>query len=145
MDHTNITIEEFQEVIKNICSRDTSADPDHWFEENPTWGHCAVVSLLAQDQFGGTLVRHSFENIPELEYIRSHYTNMLPGGKKADFTRQEFQGNLPADLPQEERPRERVLSYPDTQQRYRLIKARYEAYLDNVVARKGGAVVDRVR
>ena len=129
MEQAKITTEEFRKVIEKICSRDTSADPEHWLAENPTWGHCAVVSLLSQDQFGGALIRQSLDGIAGLEYLRSHYSNRLPDGTEADYTLGQFQGKLPADLSKEERPRERVLSYPDTQKRYQLLKNRFEAEL----------------
>ncbi|MEN9551781.1 MAG: hypothetical protein RI935_158 [Candidatus Parcubacteria bacterium] len=132
MEAAKITTEDFQKVVKNICARDTSADPEHWSAENPMWGHCAVLSLLAQDQFGGTLVRQSLEDVEGLEYLRSHYSNKLPDGTDADFTFEQFQGKLLPDLIKEVRPRERVLSYPDTVKRYEFLKSRFEAGLSKI-------------
>ena len=125
----SITKEKFQEIIEIICSDDTSADPKHWSAENPTWGHCAVVALLAQDQFGGALIRQSFENVEGFGHLLSHYSNKLAGGSEVDFTQEQFQGRLPQGLIKEERPRERVLSYPDTKRRYELLKDRFETEL----------------
>lgn len=119
--------EDFSKIIEKICTRDTSADPEHWSAENPMWGHCAVVSLLAQDQFGGILIRQSLEGIAGLEYLRSHYSNRFPDDLEFDFTLKQFQGKLPTNLSKEERSRERVLSYPNTQKRYKLLKDRFEA------------------
>ncbi len=121
----------FLKILAKICDRDTSADPEHWSAENPLWGHCAVVALLAQDQFGGTLVRWYLEGVAGLEHVRSHYSNILPDGTEFDFTAEQFQGKLPKDLPAEERTREQVLSYPDTQRRYELLRDRFEAELLN--------------
>ena len=129
MDKAKITTEKFSKIISVICTRDTSADPEHWSTENPMWGHCAIVSLLAQDQFGGTLIRQSLEGVNGFDYLRSHYSNKLSDGIEYDFTLEQFQGRLPTNLPKEERPREHVLSYPDTQKRYELLKDRFKAEL----------------
>jgi len=50
-----MTTEEFKKTILNICSKDTSSDPANWTKDNPTYGHCAIVSVLAQDKFGGII------------------------------------------------------------------------------------------
>ncbi|HYF10247.1 MAG TPA: hypothetical protein VD967_01415 [Candidatus Paceibacterota bacterium] len=121
-----MTIERFQELVPLICARETSADPQNWSEKNPLWGHCAVVSLLAQELFGGSLLRRSLAGIPGLEYLRSHYSNRLPNGEEIDFTLEQFEGRLPENLPTEERERERALSYPDTERRYALLKKHFE-------------------
>lgn len=144
MSQAKIIIEEFARIIPKICSRDTSADPEHWSEENSTWGHCAVVSLLVQEQFGGTLLRQSLENIAGLEYLRSHYSNKLPDDLEVDFTLEQFQDRLPKDLPKEERLRERVLSYPDTQKRYELLKSRFQAELVKTLADRGGQLIIKI-
>ena len=119
-----ISFSKFSSVVKEVCARDTSADPELWSAENPLWGHCAVVSLVAQDLFGGTLVRQSLENVPGLEHLRSHYSNRLPDGTEVDFTLEQFAGMLRTGLPKEERTRERVLAHPDTRERYELLKTR---------------------
>lgn len=144
MSQEKISAEEFSKIVPKICDRDTSADSEHWSEENPMWGHCAVVSLLAQEQFGGTLLRQSLENVDELEYLRSHYSNKLPDDLEVDFTLEQFQGRLPKDLPKEERLRERVLSYPDTQKRYELLKSRFQAELVKILADRGGQLIIKI-
>ncbi len=125
--NNHIAKQKFVQIISRICRRDTSADPEHWGEKNPLWGHCAVVSLLAQDQFGGSLIRQSLEGVPGLEYLRSHYINRLPDGEEIDFTIEQFQGRPLALLPAEERTRERILSYPDTARRYEILKSRFQS------------------
>lgn len=127
MEPTEIFFEDFSKAIKKTCARDTSANPEFWSAENPMWGHCAVVALIAQDLFGGALVRQSLEKVAGLEYLRFHYSNKLADGTNIDFTLEQFQGKLPANLPKEERTRERVLSYPNTQKRYKLLKDRFKA------------------
>lgn len=124
MSQVKITIEQFSLIVPKICFRDTSSDPEHWTDANPLWGHCAVVSLLAQDYFGGELVRASLENISEYSYPRSHYWNQLPDCSDADFTAEQYKV-MPEFKNIEIYPRERVLSYPDTQRRYETLVERF--------------------
>ncbi len=121
-----VTQEKFLELIRQAAGKDTSSDPDNWSTDNPLWGHCAVVSLVAQDYFGGELVRGSLQDVPEFAHLRSHYWNKLPDGKEVDFTAEQFKTLLPA-LEKEVRPREQMLGYPDTQRRYELLKDRLGA------------------
>lgn len=125
MNESKITVENFSGIVEKVCARDTSADPEGWSEKNPLWGHCAVVSLLAQDLFGGTLIRRSLETVAGLEHLRSHYSNRLTNGAEVDFTRKQFQQELPDNLLKEERDREQALFHPDTQKRYELLKGRF--------------------
>ncbi len=50
------SIQEFNNLIPDICSQETSSHPELWNKENPTQGHCAIVSVLAQELFGGEIV-----------------------------------------------------------------------------------------
>lgn len=122
--------QKFQEIINKIYSSDTSSNPQNWTAENPAMGHCAVVSLLAQDYFGGVLLRKSLQDAVGFENMRSHYLNKLPDGKEIDFTIDQFQGKLPENVPTQERDREEVISYPDTKRRYDILKSRF---IENLV------------
>ena len=115
---------EFQDVVRQASSIITSADAEGWTEQNPLWGHCAVVALLAQDYFGGTILRASLEGTPFHE-SSSHYRN-----EAFDFTEEQFAGNTP-DLTYEIRTREYLLSNEDTGLRYQLLKAAFEQLLNN--------------
>lgn len=120
--------QEFLTKIKQITSSDTSSDPEGWTLDNPLWGHCAVVSLLAQDYFGGTIFRGSLEGIDKYIYLRSHYWNSLPEGE-IDFTAEQYPDLKFSDLLKGERSREQILSYPDTERRYMLLKKRFDDVL----------------
>ncbi len=120
-----MTHEKFLKILKDVASKDTSADREGWTFENPLWGHCAVASLLAQDYFGGSLVRGSLEGNEKYTHLRSHFWNRLPEGE-VDFTAEQYSDLKFSDLPKEIRDRERVLSYPDTQRRYTLLKERFD-------------------
>ncbi|MEK7118366.1 MAG: hypothetical protein AAB869_02035, partial [Patescibacteria group bacterium] len=104
-------------------------DVINWTPENPLYAHCAVVALVAQDIFGGNLLRASLEPYPEFAHMRSHYWNVLPDGKEVDFTEPQFLGHRP-QLVGEPRTRSYVLFDPKTGepreiiQRYKLLAFR---------------------
>lgn len=123
-----MTQEKFLEIIKKIVSQETSADPENWTPENTLWGHCAVVSLLAQDYFGGDLIRGSLEDFPEYAYLRSHYWNRLPDGNEIDLTQGQFI-KRPCFIHIEMRTREDTLNWPDTKRRYDLLQTRFNDVL----------------
>lgn len=113
---------EFLQLIQKACQRETSADPDGWSDDNPTWGHCAVVALLAQDFFGGQILRASLNETP-FASSGSHYRN-----ESDDFTEEQF-GGFQLNLFFEPRTREYLLSNINTATRYQLLKAAFEALL----------------
>lgn len=108
-----------------ICTDETTQDQAGWTKENPLWGHCAVVALLAQDLFGGELLRASLDGTP-FTSVRSHYWNRLPNGIEVDFTNPQFGDNPPVGLQAETRTREYLLSNPNTRSRYEILKKRFK-------------------
>lgn len=117
--------EDFIKKLRIVASRDTSSDPEGWTSNNPLWGHCAVVSLLAQDYFGGDLIRGALDKHPKYASLLSHFWNSLPEGE-VDFTAEQYSDLRFGELKKEPRDRERVLSHPDTQRRYLKLKHRFE-------------------
>ena len=120
-----MTQETFRKILQIIASKDTSADPEGWTQENPLWGHCVVVSLLAQDYFGGKLFKGLIEGNSKYEHLHSHFWNNLPVGE-VDFTAEQYPDLKFSDLSKEPRERERVLSHPDAKKRYNLLRNRFE-------------------
>ncbi len=115
--------EEFYRNILSICNEDTSSDPINWSKDNPTYGHCAIVSVLAQELFGGVILRKSYiENGIE----NSHYLNKLPDNTEIDFTKDQFKGNIPNFSKTEERTKDKILSNPNTLKRYNLLISRFK-------------------
>lgn len=126
MDMTAFTerYEAFAALLTSLAARDTSADPDGWTPQNPLWGHCAVAATVAQDRFGGTLLRASLENHPKWAQMRSHYWNQFPEGIQRDLTEPQFGGDPPQGLEATERTRAYVLSHPATLERYKRLSWR---------------------
>ena len=114
-----VSIEQFEALLPKICDKKTSSDPDNWLPQNPLWGHCAVVSLVAQNLFGGKLARASLENT-KFAAMRSHYWNQLPNDA-IDFTRDQFGDSYPEMTDRVIRERAYVLSSAETLKRYKLL------------------------
>lgn len=114
----------FISKLREIAQRDTSADPSGWSPDNPLWGHCAVGALLAQDHYGGDLIRGSLEDIPKYAHLRSHYWNRIDG-EYVDFTSEPYPDISYQELQGEICDRERVLRYEDTVRRYQLLNERF--------------------
>jgi len=123
-----MTVERFLDLIRRAAKKDTSYDGAHWCKENPLWGHCAVVALLAQDHFGGVIMRGSLEDIPGLETMRSHYWNRLPDKQHIDFTIEQFAEKLPK-LQAATRSRKKILAYPGVEKRYLRLVSRFDKLL----------------
>lgn len=126
MENPRLTLQEFQKTLQFVCAVDTAAaGGEGWTQENPTWGHCAVASLVAQNFFGGELLRISLDGT-DFAASRSHYFNRLPDGTLFDATEAQFQGRLTTTtLPAEKRTREYVLEGADTRERYAILAFRF--------------------
>lgn len=114
-----------------LCwSAETSVDSNDWTRENPAWGQCAVTTLVAQDFFGGEILRASLEDVDGYEYMRSHYWNRLPDGAQIDFSQRQFD-QLAYDKipPGETRTREYLMSNEGTRSRFARLRLAIEAEL----------------
>ena len=127
-----MTTQEFITRIKEIGAPDTSSDPDGWTPENPLWGHCAIVSLLAQEIFGGELVKASLKDHPQYSHIRSHIWNRIDGEDR-DFTQDQYTDLSYTDLVAEVRVRDSILNHHDTIRRFSLIKIRFELIVEKAI------------
>jgi hypothetical protein len=105
--------------LRDVWSRDTSAQPDEWTAQNPALGQCAVTALIVQDVCGGDLLRSTVDGI-------SHYWNRLPSGAELDLTFEQFGPGARIDATPVVRDREYVLSFQPTVDRYDLLSALME-------------------
>lgn len=121
-----ISREAFKTALAVSVARETSSVPELWTPENPMLGHCAVASVVAQDYFGGDILRATLKGT-DFEYLRSHYWNRLPDGE-IDFTKAQFQGRAPI-LIGLERSREQILEREQDLRRYNLLSAAVEIAL----------------
>lgn len=125
-----ITPQQLKEILPKICDKETSLDSKEWTQENPMLGHCAVASLVAQNLFGGELLRASLLDTP-FAHMRSHYWNKFPDGAEEDFTKAQFGENYPQNLKAEPRDRSKILEYIETANRYKLLAFRLAKHLSN--------------
>ncbi|MBI2108753.1 MAG: hypothetical protein HYT93_01040 [Parcubacteria group bacterium] len=110
--------------MRLCCTKETSASPDTWTPKNPLWGHCAAVSLVAQNMFGGTLLRVSLTDTP-FKAMRSHYFNKLPDGTVIDFTKEQFGKLYPSGLKTKTRTCGSILEHESTRNRYKKLALRF--------------------
>ncbi|MDO8558549.1 MAG: hypothetical protein Q7S09_05200 [bacterium] len=123
-----ITPEQFKELLPSICSEETSQDAKGWTPDNPLWGHCAVVSLVAQNLFGGKIWRAEYTD--RQSKTNSHYWNECADGAVEDFTVAQFGYAFPEMRNPVVRDRVSMLYHKegDSEERKRIIKKARERY-----------------
>lgn len=121
-----------QKIIQISCSAETSADPENWTEDNPLYGHCAIIAILVQSGCEGYLLRASLESVKGYEQMRSHYWNLLPNGIEIDMSSGQFKGNdrklVPAGQAMKDGKvitAESLLANESTAKRYALLEKRF--------------------
>ncbi len=130
-----IALKEYLGVLIPVCSAETSSDPVNWTPENPLHGHCAVVAVLVQENFGGEILRASLLGVKGYEQMQSHYWNRSKNGSEVDLTAGQFRGNDRDLVPEGKNTkrdgqtgeevlitRESLLAYEPTRRRYELLK-----------------------
>ncbi len=119
-------LHDFEKALQAAWSHETSYYPDAWTQAQPSWGQCAVSTLVAQDVLGGEIL-WSRVVLPSGETV-SHYYNKI-NSEVIDLTRAQFpEGTvIPAGVPKSDgfaTTREYMLSNTDTRRRYELLKER---------------------
>ena len=127
----NISV--LKKAIQTSWNKETSSDPEKWSCDNPAWGQCAVTALIVNDYLGGDIV-WAEAKITDGRGI-SHYFNYA-NRKEIDLTRIQFPERtiIPAGVDKRKEfasTRKYVLSFPATQQRYRILKQKVEENLNN--------------
>lgn len=125
-----MTKDKFIEILKKVSTQETSFNPSGWTENNPLWGHCAIAALLAQDYFGGEIMKGSLKGNDKYKYLKSHFWNRLPEGREVDFTKDQYTDLEFKDLYGENEEREKVLAYKGTTERYITLRKAFISYLN---------------
>jgi hypothetical protein len=86
-----------------------------------------VTALVVQDYCGGAIVYGEVNGIP-------HYWNRLPSNVELDLTLQQF-GKSARHSKAQPCGREFILSYPDTDRRYRELQERVSSRLANGIVK----------
>lgn len=121
-----ISVLEFEQVLPQICDAKIAKHPDSWTPDNPLFGTCVPVAVVAQRLFGGKLLRASLKPFPEIsrKYMNWHWMNRLPNGESRDFTQAQFGNEYPRGMQFIEIPISRVANIPDVAQRSDLLYKR---------------------
>jgi len=93
-----IAPEKFREILPLICDKETSGDHEGWKPDNPLWGHCAVIAMLANNLFGGKILNGKInfsDSGGKIFKDISHYWNLLPKEIEVDFSSDQFGKNQP--------------------------------------------------
>lgn len=72
-----------EEAIKKSWNKDTCHPPlaENWTSKNPSFGQCAVTSLVVRDYLGGEILKCK---------PLHHYYNQLGDGTIIDLTKSQF-------------------------------------------------------
>jgi hypothetical protein len=83
----------FVRILSRACSVETCYPPiaDRWTEENPFYGHCAVIAELVRRNFGGKIAK-SRVTLADKEKVL-HYWNLLDDGSEWDVSDSQFKDN----------------------------------------------------
>lgn len=119
-----MTIELLQKYLYKIYSKDTCYPlcRDNWNEDNPTLGHCAIVTLIINDYFGGEIYKIKVDGI-------SHYFNVIDNNI-VDFTASQFNKKINYN-DKIKKDRVEMLQDADTILRYETLKTRLQLLLDD--------------
>jgi hypothetical protein len=116
-----VSITVLESILGKAWSRETSSEPKAWSSANSAIGQCAVTALVVQDFLGGHLLRGKVGSV-------SHYWNLLPSGQQVDLTIGQFGTSKPTIRDIAGRTRDYVLSFPETQVRYKVLIERVQKY-----------------
>lgn len=112
-----MTLELLQKYLYKVYSKDTCYPlcRDDWNDDNPTLGHCAIVSLIVNDYFDGEIYKIKVDGI-------SHYFNLIDNNV-VDFTYNQFNKEINYN-DKIKKDRFEILQDKDTKSRYKMLKMR---------------------
>ena len=119
-----MTLELLQKYLYTVYSKDTCypACKDSWNDKNPTLGHCAIVSLIVNDYFGGEIYKIKVDEI-------SHYFNLIDNNV-VDFTSNQFNKKIDYNC-KIKKDRLQILQDEDTALRYKMLKIRLQLIIED--------------
>ena len=111
---------ELKHFIYSSCQKDTAyaSCANEWSSSNPTRGHCAIVSMLVYEYFGGSIQKGYNDKNGEW-----HYWNII-NGILYDFTREQYKDENISFSNIKNVSFESLLNNIDTKRRYELLKER---------------------
>ena len=136
-----MTLKELEKYLYKIYSKDTCYPVcrDDWCDDNPTLGHCAIVSLLVNDYFGGEIYKIKVDGI-------SHYFNLIDNNV-VDFTSNQFNKEINYNG-KIKKDRLEILQDEDTLSRHKMLKMKLQSVMEeifDVYTRDGEYIGTRTR
>jgi hypothetical protein len=124
-----LSYDAFQRIVDNACSLDTcySGDATRWNASNPVIGHCCIVSLLAQEIYGGSILKVKYNDDGRRG---THFYNHI-NGQMVDFTKVQFSNNV-SFTEYSIADRKKLLKPIAVRSRYEILRAKI--HNDNVMA-----------
>lgn len=119
-----MTLELLQKYLYKVYSNDTCYPlcRENWHNNNPTLGHCAIVSLLVNDYFDGEIYKIKVDGI-------SHYFNLIDNNI-VDFTSNQFNKKINYN-DKIKIDRLEILQDEDTVSRYKMLKMRLKLIIQD--------------
>ena len=119
-----MTLELLQKYLYKVYSKDTCylSCRNEWNDDNPTLGHCAIVSLLVNDYFGGEIYKIKVDEV-------NHYFNII-GDDIVDLTSSQFNKEIDYNNKIKKNIKE-LLDDKDTLLRYNMLKMRLELIIED--------------
>ena len=119
-----MTLELLQKYLYKVYSKDTCYPScrDDWKNDNPTLGHCAIVSLIVNDYFDGEIYKIKVDGI-------SHYFNLIDSNV-VDFTSSQFNKEINYN-DKIKKDRLEILQDEDTLSRYKMLKMRLQLIIED--------------
>lgn len=119
-----MTLELLQKYLYKVYSKDTCYPScrDDWKNDNPTLGHCAIVSLIVNDYFDGEIYKIKVDGI-------SHYFNLIDSNI-VDFTSNQFNKEINYN-DKIKKDRLEILQDEDTLSRYKMLKMRLQLIIED--------------
>ncbi len=117
-------LEQLQNYLCKVYSKDTCYPlcRDSWNSDNPTLGHCAIVSLIVNDYFEGEIYKIKVDGI-------SHYFNIIDNNI-IDFTSNQFNKEIDYNN-KVKKDRLEILQDEDTLSRYKMLKMRLQLIIED--------------
>lgn len=119
MNNLEIRLENLKRKLLTVCAYDTThpSCEEDWSPANPLYGHCAIVSALVYNRFGGEIVRGIIA-----ETGISHYWNRIEG-KEYDLTKEQFEKHVTL-IDAQDCSVERIFKNGNSLERYNLLVER---------------------
>ncbi len=131
-----ISVKKFEQILPKCRSKETSGDWVWWSPENPSHRQCDVTALLAHTLLWYDI--YTEKVVLESGYESYHYFNKNKQNKDVrlcewQFTQDKILQQDPEKLLKNDRIDIFLRLYPDTNQRYEILKQRFGKEIEKII------------